>query len=253
MRIFLFMLLAVGHCLAQPPAPHLNAHAHNDYVHPRPLRDGLASGFISVEADVHLQDGQLLVSHDRPTRDAKTLEQWYLHPLDSMVARNGYVYPGVTFYLMIDLKTEGEATYQALKAAFATHASLLCRQKGCAVKVFVSGERPLQTMLRDRQSGLAIDGRPEDVGKGYTVDQMPVISDTFSNWSKWSGQQLPTASDFDRIRALAQQVHAEGKKLRLYGIPDHEVAWQALLNAGVDLINTDRLVALNDFLQRRGL
>ena len=50
------------------PAPDVSplpqAHAHNDYEHDRPLRDALDPGFTSVEADVWLVDGKLLVAHD---------------------------------------------------------------------------------------------------------------------------------------------------------------------------------------------
>lgn len=45
--------------------PLVHAHAHDDYEHKRPLFDALDRGFCSVEADVHLVDGQLLVAHIR--------------------------------------------------------------------------------------------------------------------------------------------------------------------------------------------
>ena len=48
---------------AAQPAPLEHAHAHNDYQHARPLFSALERGFRSVEADVHLVDGQLLVGH----------------------------------------------------------------------------------------------------------------------------------------------------------------------------------------------
>jgi len=51
---------------------------------------------------------------------------------------------------------------------------------------------------------------------------------------------------------LAKRVHTEGKKLRLWAIPDNERASEALLNAGVDLINTDKLEKLNAFLTKKG-
>lgn len=58
--------LLVLHALAQSavaqPAPLERAHAHNDYEHARPLFDALERGFNSVEADVHLVDGRLLVA-----------------------------------------------------------------------------------------------------------------------------------------------------------------------------------------------
>lgn len=51
------------------------AHAHNDYEHDRPLQDALSHGFSSVEADVWLVDGELLVAHDREDVDpSRTLE-----------------------------------------------------------------------------------------------------------------------------------------------------------------------------------
>ena len=46
-----------------PSGPLPAAHAHNDYWHERPLHDALERGFCSVEADVFLVDGQLLVGH----------------------------------------------------------------------------------------------------------------------------------------------------------------------------------------------
>jgi len=45
--------------------PLLRAHSHNDYAHTRPLLDALDQGFCSVEADIYLENGQLLVGHDK--------------------------------------------------------------------------------------------------------------------------------------------------------------------------------------------
>lgn len=245
-------LPAVG----QRKEPHLNAHAHNDYVHSRPLKEALENGFISVEADIHLADGKIVVAHNRATSHSPELSKLYLAPLDSILkAHHGRIYPGSQspFYLMIDLKTKGEPTYLALKELLSHFPSLLCYTDNCAVKIFLSGERPQEMMLKDSASGIAIDGRPDDVGKGYNADIMPVISDTYSKWSDWRGISAATEGDMKRIKALAQRVHAKGKKLRLYGIPDKEVVWQELLNNGVDLINTDHLHELNIFLQNKGL
>lgn len=242
--------------LAQHKKPHLNAHAHNDYVHRRPLKEALENGFISVEADIHLVEGKIVVAHNRATNHSPELSKLYLAPLDSILnAHQGRIYPesGSTFYLMIDLKTEGESTYRALKELLVNFPSLLCHADNCAVKIFLSGERPKEMMLKDSTSGIAIDGRPDDVGKGYPSRVMPVISDTYKNWSDWRGNSAASESDLTRIKALALRVHAEGKKLRLYGIPDKEAVWQELLNAGVDLINTDHLEELNNFLQKKGL
>ena len=52
------------------PRPLWRAHAHNDYEHPRPLLDALDHRFGSVEADIYLVDGQLLVTPRTSTRPA---------------------------------------------------------------------------------------------------------------------------------------------------------------------------------------
>src|SRR5207244_7981145 len=80
------------------------AHAHNDYEHKRPLQDALDHGFCSVEADVFLVDGQMLVGHDRKDlRPGRTLEKLYLEPLRERVRLNGgRVYSkGPTVFLLI--------------------------------------------------------------------------------------------------------------------------------------------------------
>ena len=60
-----FLLWAGGAYGAERAAvePLAQAHAHNDYLHARPLFDALDHGFASVEADIFLVDGKLLVGH----------------------------------------------------------------------------------------------------------------------------------------------------------------------------------------------
>src|SRR5207302_8698740 len=115
----LLAIIAFGARSAPPtPAPLLHAHAHNDYEHKRPLFDALEHGFCSVEADIYLVDGQLLVAHMRSqVKPERTLEKLYLDPLRERVKQNGgRVYAGgpeVT--LLIDIKTDWKTTYTALR------------------------------------------------------------------------------------------------------------------------------------------
>src|SRR2546428_201080 len=75
---------------AAPPAPLVHAHAHNDYEHKRPLLDALDHGFCSVEADIFLVDGKLLVAHELgQTKPERTLQALYLDPLRERVKANG--------------------------------------------------------------------------------------------------------------------------------------------------------------------
>src|SRR5437660_12843662 len=111
----LFLAAALGQPPGEAPkivTPVTRAHAHNDYEHPRPLFDALDQGFCSVEADIYLVDGQLLVAHNRPdVKPERTLEKLYLDPLRARAkTTHGQIYPGgPPFWLLIDVKTEAKS------------------------------------------------------------------------------------------------------------------------------------------------
>ena len=57
--IILFCLLTSCQESNSPSTVLVNAHAHNDYEHDRPLHEALDNQFVSVEADVFMIDGNL--------------------------------------------------------------------------------------------------------------------------------------------------------------------------------------------------
>src|SRR5262245_27609964 len=93
--LLLVMLLCAIEIRAQP-TPLIQAHAHNDYEHQRPLLDALDHGFCSVEADIYLVDDRLLVAHEREkVKPDSTLESLYLELREERVKQNGVsVYRG---------------------------------------------------------------------------------------------------------------------------------------------------------------
>ena len=239
-------------------APLRNAHAHNDYEHNRPLHDALAQGFTSVEADVYLIGDSLYVAHHKPFyRDpARTLEQLYLRPLRAHIQRTGgKVYAGFTdpFYLFIDLKTAADSTYLALEKVLQRYADILqnCTNKKCStapVQIVLSGNRPIEKLSKQPMRHATLDGRPGDLGKKIAPALMPIISDNYRNQFKWLGSGEMPADEKQKLNDLVKRVHAEGKKLRLWASPENEKVWEALRQAGVDLLNTDRLEELRVFL-----
>lgn len=247
--LWLTTLLFVRICHGQPIQP--NAHAHNDYEHTRPLFDALDQGFRSVEVDIHRVGNRLYVGHNHPVvDDDHTLQHLYLDPLDSL-ARSEEIRSSLgTVTLLVDIKTDATRTLQQLLAILEQYPLLFAPgQSSPVVRLVISGNRNYDLILKSKH--VSIDGRPGDLGKGYAAEKMPLISDHCRNWMRWNGKGTPDASDLEKIRTLAQRVHAENKKLRLWAIPDNEEAWGVLLDAGVDLINTDRLEALNAYFNQR--
>src|SRR5689334_16577983 len=88
--VVIVALMFVGAGGAEGPGPLVRAHAHNDYEHKRPLFDALEQGFCSVEADVYLIEGRLLVAHNPlDLKPERSLQALYLEPLKRRVAENG--------------------------------------------------------------------------------------------------------------------------------------------------------------------
>lgn len=259
------VLLLAWAATAAPAAPTTRplprAHAHNDYQHRRPLVDALDAGFCSVEADVHLVGGKLLVAHDAlGLRPGRTLEALYLEPLRQRVAANGgkvHAGPGApaTLTLLVDLKTEAEVTYAALREVLKGYGPLITRwedgrEVAGPVTVIISGNRPRQTMLAEKTRWAAYDGRLPDLDADDPPPAtfVPLVSSSWGPTFRWRGQGPMPEAERARLRELVARAHAQGRRIRFWGAPDRVEAWRELHAAGVDLINTDRLKELSAFL-----
>lgn len=239
-----------------PPRPLLRAHAHNDYEHPRPLEDALEQGFCSVEADVHLVEGELRVAHNRAqARPGRTLEALYLAPLRARaLAHGGRVYPdGPTFWLLVDFKSEGPATWRALQTVLERYRPWLTEFGADAVRtnavtVVLSGNVPRALLAAQTVRLAAVDGRLPDLEANPDPRLVPWVSERWGQVFSWRGSGPMPEAEQARLRDLAARARAQGRRLRFWGAPDFEPVWREQLDAGVDLINTDRLAALAQFL-----
>lgn len=243
----------------QEAKPLRQAHSHNDYLHQRPLHDALEQGFCSVEADIWLVDGKLLVAHDRKdVRPERTLQALYLDPLSERVKKNGgKVFPGgPDFTLLVDVKSGATNTYQALRLVLEPYASMLTRfhperTESNAVTIIISGNRARVLMATELSRLAAYDGRLPDLDAADSRHLIPLVSDNWALHFKWRGKpedgSLPDA-ERTRLKELVTKAHARGQRLRLWGTPDVPAMWKVLREAGVDLINTDKLLELRGFL-----
>ena len=248
-------LPARGHA-AGPIRPLPQAHAHNDYAHPRPLADALERGFCSVEADIFLVDGRLLVGHDRSElAEERTLQRLYLDPLRQRIQQNnGHVYPdGPTFLLLIDIKSDGREVYRALQDVLASYRAMLCGMENGqyherGVRVVISGDCPRREIAADPHRCVGIDGRLGDLDTQDPAHLMPLISDRWTAHFSWRGVGEIPAAQRDKLRTIVQRAHAAGRKVRFWATPESPLLWRELLAAGVDYINTDQLDRLREFL-----
>jgi hypothetical protein len=260
----IFVLLLLSPLIVRSQlVPLPNAFAHNDYFHKRPLFDALENGYTNIEADIFLEEDDLIVAHINPFfRSDKTLEALYLKPLAEHIAKNnGQVYKGYNepVILMIDIKTGADNTYTKLKTLLKKYSSILSTYdhgvvlKG-AVTIVLSGHKPYK-MIKAEENRLAfID---EDLIKTSqdtsSANVYKLSSCKYSKILKWAGHGDLPVDERKRLCTYVAMAHRFGKKVRLWASPENSIVWEELLKCGVDLITTDKLVSLKNFLLSRSV
>ncbi len=241
--------------------PLANAHSHNDYEHDRPLLDALDHGFTSIEADIFLFEGQLLVTHDvldvpLAVSKERTLEKLYLQPLqERATANHGRVYKdGPTVTLLIDIKANGAAAYAALHDLLKQYDSLISvTHDGVytenAVTVIISGDRPIQEIDDSKPRRAGIDGRVADLDSEKPAALLPLISDNWTSHFRYRGLGPMPDAEREKLHDMVHRAHAKGRRIRFWDTPENHLLWQELKTAGVDLIGTDDLAKLSAFLR----
>jgi hypothetical protein len=260
------LLLAVLAALTTPrktavaeTAPTVLAHAHNDYEHGRPLRDALEHGFSSVEADIWLVEGRLLVAHDREqAKPERTLQALYLDPLREQARQHGgKILPRAReFILLVDVKSDAESTYAKLREVLSEYKGLLTRftkdqTVTNAVTIIISGNRARATMEAEPERLAALDGRLPDLETNPSRHLVPLVSDNWRSHFTWTGEGAVPGPDAAKLKRTVQLAREQGRHLRFWATPETPEFWRELQRAGVDVIGTDDLAGLARFLSDR--
>jgi hypothetical protein len=78
---------------------------------------------------------------------------------------------------------------------------------------------------------------------------MPLISIDWKNEFEWKGRGKISKEELEYLDELVYKVHLEKKKIRFWASPDNKLSWKTLYNSGIDLINTDKIIKLYDFIK----
>jgi glycerophosphoryl diester phosphodiesterase len=230
------------------------SHSHNNYLSARPLAEALERGFASIEVDVFLVDGQLLVAHDiEDVQPSATLASMYLDPLRAVVRRNGgsvYGHDDPPLQLLVDVKSDADDTYRELDETLRRYEDILTtwtdgRPSPGALTVVLSGNRAIRLAQNASVRYLALDGRVDENRASESVDLIPLVS---MDWEDLRSASLP--GKLAEVEGLVERLHAEGRKVRFWGTPDTENVWTSLADLGVDYIGTDDVPRLDRVLRR---
>ncbi|MGQ7871000.1 phosphatidylinositol-specific phospholipase C/glycerophosphodiester phosphodiesterase family protein [Sunxiuqinia sp. sy24] len=237
------------------------AHSHNDYENTRPLFGALDYNFGSIEADVYSIGDSLFVAHDfDKIKPGQTLRNLYLEPLRNQIENNrGSVYGnGEEIILFVDIKDDGLLTYRLLHAILEDYkADLSVFESGIkkrgSILVVVSGERPIEFMQNQVQRFAGFDGRIDNLDSDITPELMPVISDNWKKYFAWDGTGKMPEQEKILLKSFVEKAHEKGYLLRFWGtlnrtVEQRRAIWSELIDANVDIIGTDHLKELNEFV-----
>ena len=252
--LFVALFLISQHLFAQNPVK--MAHSHNDYLNDKPLLSALENSFKSIEVDVFLLRSELYVGHNwLQLRKNKTIEKLYLDHLWQKYNENsGSIYKNnIPLYLLVDFKTSSNKTYLALLTKLEKYKPMLTRVVSGsliqgAVTIIISGDKPdVDEFKKETERITFLDGRFSDIGMNISNDIMPLISMSWLDHFQWDGIGKLPKNQRAVLDKIIKAVHLEDKHLRFWATPDNKNSWMTLEQAGVDLINTDKINEFSNY------
>ncbi len=225
-------------------------HSHNDYNQTRPLETALLSHFNSVEADVTEFENQLIVSHDTKDLSEKpTLEDLYLKPLTKDFCEHSSLK-----FLFIDIKKRQLGTLNLLHDLISKYEVLFLRRgeslKKNKIQIIISGDVDRKSLVEsDTYPYFFVDGRLADLNLDIDSAVMPIISANFQLVERWRKGEKLSNNQKEKLKTLVKHIHQENKKLRFWNTRDETIFWQLLKDIGVDIIGTDHIDELNQFIE----
>jgi alkaline phosphatase len=244
--VFCFVLTLPG--IGQQKAFNVShAHAHNDYLQAEPFYMAYHAGFGSVEADVFPIDGMLCVAHSKKEiQRGVTLKRLYLDPLLKELATNKSRH----LKLLVDIKEDHKLTLKLLIQEIEPLVQYLSTTRDDKqLIILISGKRPLPSEYKNYPDYIFFDDDlkiTHSTGEWKRVGQ---VSLSFSKFSTWKGENMIADEDKKRLQNTIDSVHHSGKTIRFWAAPDNQISWELQMQLGVDLIGTDKINELADFLR----
>ncbi|MDN5289089.1 MAG: alkaline phosphatase [Mucilaginibacter sp.] len=226
-----------------------DAHSHNDYKNNIPFLRAYEKGFGSIEADVYAVNGQLMVAHDKKDISAKrSLKILYIDPLIEKFKRDDQR----KLRLLIEIKEDHKAVLPlVIKELKPLEQYFSYPGHPGRLSIVMTGAVPPAAELGNYPDWISFDVDHLD---GFTAKQwerIGLVSYPFSKYLKWNGKGVLNREEFKRVKAGIDSVHNSGKMIRFWETPDTKSSWLALIRLGVDVIGTDKIEELGDFLNKK--
>ena len=239
----LLLLLALLLPLAVSAKQPVILHSHNDYTRTVPFWEAYSQHCASIEADVFLVDGQLLVGHEEEDlTPERSFVKMYVEPVVEVFRANGgraWADTDDRLQLLIELKSSTEPELSTVIALLEQYPDVFCAPYG--VKVAITGNVPDKEDFCKYPAWVGFDG---SVFEEYTPEQLEhvaLVSDSFRRFAKkWNGKGRMIDPELNAVKEAIAKVHAWGKPIRFWEAPEGTTAYFTFWKLGVDIINTDK-------------
>ena len=207
--------------------------------------------FGSIEADIWLRKGIVLVGHDTiEIKTGRTLEEYYVKPLQACVKQNnGYPYADTArkLQILIDVKEDSVEALAALIALLDKYPAL---EHSPAIRWCISGNRPAPESYTSYPPFIVFDGILHDHYTPEALSRIAMMSDDLHYYTRWDHRNGIPDTARHTLLAAVQSAHAAHLPVRFWDAPDFPAAWAQLKALQVDYINTDHIQELAAWLRK---
>lgn len=240
----LSFLSALCFCIGMQAQVSMLIHSHNDYTRDVPFWEAYSAKVSSIEADVFLKGGTLLVGHESENLTAdRTFAKMYLEPIVTVFRSNGgmaWKNSAERLQLMVEIKSETAPAMRKLVSMLKKYPDVFNPAVNPeAVRVVITGNVPAPEDFEKYPAWIGFDGLP---GVDYTpgqLERVALFSTDFSNYSTWNGKGAFLPAEYRAVEELVGRIHSLGKPLRFWNAPEGVTVYYSFWNMGVDYINTD--------------
>jgi len=118
-----------------------------------------------------------------------------------------------------------------------------------AIQVTITGHQPSPSLFDKYPDYIYFDGTLKQKYTSSQLKRVPLFSFNLTDYTKWNGKANIPLNDAKRISQIIDSIHQLGSKIRFWEAPDIINSWKALINLGVDYINTDKISQLSEYLR----
>ncbi|KAF7176519.1 hypothetical protein CNMCM7691_002837 [Aspergillus felis] len=249
----------------------VQCHSHNDYWRSVPLYEAIAAGCTGVEADIWLEGSDLLVGHGkRSLSPDRTMKSLYIEPLTTILSSlnaNSSDNPSVGVFdadptasltLLIDIKTEGNATWSVLLDQLAPLRSRgwLSHWNGTSktlvhgpVTVVGTGNTVFDLVVTEEDRYVFFDAPLDELAQNstYTSENSYYASVSLKKAVGAVWLWGPTDNQKQVMQKMISTASERGLLSRFWSIPSWPVSlrmrlWRFLVDSGVGMLNVDDVV-----------